>query len=549
MVVRRQKLSTRVIIYCSVLVIALSLVLGCLGYYIYYTRSMSSYRMYIESTLNIVNSSIDADDMRECIRLRKASEQYRQTQQRIDDIKTNTMVSYIYLITPMDINDPSKILYISVAYTPEEYRDNTQKIVQICEPVQEDAFDEEMERVFSDTMFGEKDISYVSNSAGFGNMLTGTKPVVDSEGNTVCLICVDFSMEEIYGTLFDYLLGIILGAVITAVLVLIVIVRKINYTIVNPVRNMALAAQDFVAQSHTVQDPAQLSYKSVEVQRNDEIRLLSDNINNMVSDMIDFMRNLTTVTEDKQRISVEFHVAAQIQDSMIPSLYPAFPERSEFDIYGKVRSCKKMGGAFYDHFFIDKTHLVFFMGDISHTGVSAALMMVITCTIIKDFARLGYGVDKVFSEVNSRISSSNQLAGVKITAFMGIIDIQTGIMSYVNAGGFNPFIKKSGKEFELLPCKTCFELGSMANVPYWGQNIQLVQGDVLFMYTGGLIEASDHKGDVFSQERLSSELNIQIGRKYAIQDLAEAIEQSVLEFMNGKELENDIAMLLFRYLG
>ena len=137
---------------------------------------------------------------------------------------------------------------------------------------------------------------------------------------------------------------------------------------------------------------------------------------------------------------------------------------------------------------------------------------------------------------------------MKITAFMGIIDLETGILTYVNAGHKPPYLKRSGEAFEPLPSRGCFALGSMANVPYWKQSIQLVQGDLLFMYTSGLTDASDRKGETFSDTRLLDTLNGLIGKEYAIESMAGGIENAAADFMDGAPQNKDIAMLLFRYL-
>lgn len=181
-------------------------------------------------------------------------------------------------------------------------------------------------------------------------------------------------MQEIYDTMYTYLIGIIIGTVITATIALLLIISRIKKTIVHPIEEMAEAAGDFVIQSHRVDDPSDLTYHRVEVKNNDEIKFLSDSISNMTSHMIAYMQNLTKVTADKERISAELGVATQIQESMIPKMYPAFPERPEFDIYGHIRSARQMGGAFFDYFFIDNNHFGFFIGDINSTGIPAALM-------------------------------------------------------------------------------------------------------------------------------------------------------------------------------
>lgn len=542
-----KKLSMRVVAYCTALASALCLVLGSVGYYIYYIKTMESYEMYVDSILNIVDSMVDADDMAQCIRTLETSEKYEQTQMLMNDIKTNTMVQFIYIIAPMDEQNIHDVIYVCNAFTEEERINTPEDLVEIGEKVQSDAFPEFMLEVFNETMFENPQVSYISNDAGFGNMLTGTKPVLDSQGNTVCLICVDFSMEEIYSTMYDYILGIVISTIITALLALFIIVSRIKKTIVKPIQEMAAATGDFVQQSHTVQDPSLLAYRRVEVKQQDEIAFLSDSIAGMMSDVVDYMKNLTHVTAEKERISAELNVATQIQQSMIPKIYPAFPERSEFEIYGNILSAKQMGGTFFDYFFIDNEHFGFFIGDIHHTGISAALMMVITRTMIKNYSQLGYDVGKVCQETNNQLRNNNETASMKITVFMGIVDLSTGEMTYVNAGHRVPYIKRSGEKFQRLPARENFPLGSMENVPYWKQSIRLMQGDLLFMYTGGLPDAQDRKGENFSEQRMVEQMDRLVDTRYGIKDLVKGMEQSVQQFTEGIEQEKDIALMLFRY--
>lgn len=546
---KKKKLSQRVVAYCSALAAALCLILGVLGYWIYYENAMKSYKMYIESTLSIVNSMIDADDMRRCLEDLRISDTYQETQLLLDDIKTNTMVEYIYLIEPLDESNPQAVRYVCIAYTEEERLYEPEDIIEIGEPVQADAFSEEMLQVFHDTMFGGAGISYVSNSAGFGNMLTGTRPLKDSEGNTVCLICVDFSMEAIAHTLYEYLFVVLAGTLVTALAALVVIIRRINKTIVEPVRRMAEAAEDFVVQSQTVKDPEKLAYRNVSVKKKDEIRVLSESISHMMADMVSYMRNLTKTAAERERMLAEVNAAAQIQTSMLPGRYPAFPERTEFDIYGKLRLAGQMGGAFFDYFLVDASHLGILAGDMDHTGIPAALMLVIARTIIRNLCRLGYAPDKVFHETNNQLNDSNETAGMKITAFLGILNLETGVLEYVNAGHPAPLLKKAGGGFRPLSARPCFALASMANVPYFKQEVKLVQGDLLVLYTQGLTEAKDRRKEPYSETRLTETMGELAGQVYEVTELQEALEQDVLAYMDGAAQEQDMGMVMMRYLG
>lgn len=136
---------------------------------------------------------------------------------------------------------------------------------------------------------------------------------------------------------------------------------------------------------------------------------------------------------------------------------------------------------------------------------------------------------------------------MKITVFMGIVDLSTGEMTYVNAGHRIPYIKRSGEKFQQLPAKENFPLGSMENVPYWKQSIRLMQGDLLFMYTGGLPDAQDRKGENFSEQRMVEQMDHLVDTRYGIKDLVKGMEQSVHQFTGGIEQEKDIALMLFRY--
>lgn len=546
---QKKKLSIRVAVYCIVLAAALCLVLGGLGYTIYFTKSMDSYKMYIESILTAVNLMVDAEDMEHCIRTLEKSEKYEKLQKQINEIKSETMVSYIYLIKPLAEENIEDIIYVASAFTREEEEFEADELVELGDQVQEYAFPDKMLQIFHKSMFEKPEISYLSNKGEFGYMLTGTMPVLSSEGRAVCLICIDFSMQDIYTTMYDYILCVLAGTLATATVFLFLFIQKINKSIVVPIKSLAKASADFVEQSHRAERPEELTFQKVQVDTRDELEYLSDSISSMMEDTLKYMVNLTRAAADKEKISAELNVAVQIQESMIPSVYPAFPERTELEIYGNMIPAREMSGAFYDYFLIDNTHLGLFIGDVDHKGIPAALMMVITRTMIKNYAQLGYGAAKVCQETNNQLSSSNVSAGMTITAFLGIIDLESGVLHFVNAGHRTPYLKRSGGIFEPLVSKNNFALGSMANVPYWQQSVGLVQGDMLFLYTNGVAGAKDRKGEEFSESRIGVTLNSLIKTEYTVTAIVGKFQEEVAGFLDGGEQESDLAVLLFRYFG
>ena len=168
------------------------------------------------------------------------------------------------------------------------------------------------------------------------------------------------------------------------------------------------------------------------IKTRDEIESLAGSILKMETDINEYIENLTKVTAEKERIGAELDVARHIQSSMLPCIFPAFPERDEFEVYATMTPAKEVGGDFYDFFMVDERHLAIVMADVSGKGVPAALFMVIGKTLIKDHTQPGRDLGEVFSEVNDLLCESNS-EGLFITAFEGVLDLVTRNGSYITS--------------------------------------------------------------------------------------------------------------------
>ena len=249
-------------------------------------------------------------------------------------------------------------------------------------------------------------------------------------------------------------------------------------------------------------------------------------------------------SEERQRISTELDVAAQIQADMLPGIFPAFPEREEFDIYAAMNPAKEVGGDFYDFFMVDDKHLAVVMADVSGKGVPAALFMVIGKTLIKDHTTPGRDLGEVFGEVNDLLCESNN-EGLFITAFEGVLDLVTGEMRFVNAGHEVPFIAKAGGAFEPHKLKPGFVLAGMEGMKYQGGSIQLTPGDKLFQYTDGVTEAANKNNELYGMERLESVLK----KNSALppQQLLSAVKADIDTFVGDAPQFDDITLLCVEY--
>ncbi len=241
----------------------------------------------------------------------------------------------------------------------------------------------------------------------------------------------------------------------------------------------------------------------------------------------------------------ELGLATNIQKHMLPSIFPAFPERQEFDIYALMDPAKEVGGDFYDFFLIDDTHLGLVMADVSDKGVPAALFMMASKIMVQNFALMGYSPKEVLTRVNKQICMNNQ-DEMFVTIWFGILDLETGIITASNGGHEKPILKSPDGHFEVFEDKHNLVVGFFANTPYSEYQIQLEKGSKLFLYTDGVPEARN-AGEQFGMDRTLKTL-----QKYENlnpTDLCKGVVSDVMKYIGDYPQFDDITMLCVEYRG
>lgn len=249
---------------------------------------------------------------------------------------------------------------------------------------------------------------------------------------------------------------------------------------------------------------------------------------------------------DKQQIESELNVATHIQTSMLPRIFPAFPSRKEFDVYAVMNPAKEVGGDFYDFFMVDEDRVAIVVADVSGKGVPAALFMVIAKTLIKDHAQRGASPDVVFTDVNRLLCETND-EGMFVTAWMGVLELSTGHLAYVNAGHNPPLLKRAGGEYDYLRARSGFVLAGMEGVRYRAGSLDLAEGDALFLYTDGVTEATDAEQRLYGEQKLAAVLNA--NRDKNPEALLAAVKSDVDAFVGQAPQFDDITMLNLCYYG
>ena len=282
------------------------------------------------------------------------------------------------------------------------------------------------------------------------------------------------------------------------------------------------------------------------ISKYEEIARLATSIDTMETDMVNYMEHLTTLTADKQRISTELSLATQIQATMMPHIYPAFPDRTEFDIYALMHPAKEVGGDFYDFFLIDEDHLCMVMADVSGKGIPAALFMMASKIILQSCAMLGQSAAEILTKTNEAICSNNQ-AGMFITVWLGILEISSGKLTAANAGHEYPVIKRADGAFEVMKDKHGLVIGALEGVRYREYELQFEPGMKLFLYTDGVPEASDAENRMFGLPRMLSALNAD--KDAGPEKLLNHVLDAMGDFVKDAEQFDDTTMLCLEYRG
>ena len=248
-----------------------------------------------------------------------------------------------------------------------------------------------------------------------------------------------------------------------------------------------------------------------------------------------------------QRLTMELELAKTIQTNMLPSIYPAFPERKEFDVYARTEPAKELGGDFFDFQMIDKDHLALIIADVAGKGIPAAMFMMVSKIIISNMSKnRSHDPAKILKAVNKQIGANNH-ADMFVTLWLGILEISTGLLSAANAGHEYPCLMHKNRDFIHLKDPHGLVLGVMDKTEYRSYDIQLVPGDTLFLYTDGVTEAVNTKNEEFGLERMVDALNLE--HEAPVAKLVDNVRGAITAFTGDAPQADDITMMVLRYFG
>ena len=276
----------------------------------------------------------------------------------------------------------------------------------------------------------------------------------------------------------------------------------------------------------------------VDVRSHEEFAALSDDINSTVDTLKRY------ISDAEARIDAELAFAKAIQHSALPSVFPPFPNRTEIEIWASMDTAKEVGGDFYDFYFVDEDHLAFLIADVSGKGIPAAMFMMTAKTLLKSYAESGMNVSEVLTQANNKLCEGND-AGMFVTVWMGYLNTKTGEVTYANAGHNPPLIRRADGSVEYIKSRPGLVLAGMEGIRYRSNTIQLSQGDILYLYTDGVTEATDLNNELYGESRLLAVLEKE--SNVDVHSMCHLVKADVDAFAGKAPQFDDISMLSLQY--
>ena len=386
--------------------------------------------------------------------------------------------------------------------------------------------------------------AYITDTQEYGWLCSAGVAIKDENGRVVGHSMADISMEAVMNDRQAFLIRICLVMLSVTTLLVLIFIGLVNRVVIKPINSLAAAAVSYVEDKKKAGGKdGRSALEKLEIHTGDEVENLCTALRQMEQDINGYIENITAITAEKERIGAELSVATQIQASMLPCIFPAFPERSEFDIYATMTPAKEVGGDFYDFFLVDPDHLAIVIADVSGKGVPAALFMVITKTLIKNHVQLGESPGQAFTAVNQTLCENNE-AGLFVTAWMGLLTISTGDLVYTNAGHNPPLLGRAEGSFEYLKMRSGLVLAGMEGIIYKEAQLKLESRDTLYLYTDGVTEATDIYEKMYGEKKLQTYLNSHQGEE--LESILHGIKADLDLFAKGAPQFDDITMLILR---
>lgn len=345
--------------------------------------------------------------------------------------------------------------------------------------------------------------------------------------------------EDYYSNLKSSFVLIVLSTSVLVLLLLFFIFRRIirlSDSVVNPIIQLTRDVNEFASGNLD---------KRVKLESHDEIQNIAESFNSLAQNLQDNIRALSEVSEQKKRLDAEVNVVNEILMNYLPDNF-SIAEKKGFDLFAKEYPSKSSGGDFYDFYLLDDDHLVVSIGDVSGRGVPSALFMMTSKAVIKSFCNMNSerDLENILYKVNNRLHEHNS-EQMYVALFIGIIELSSGRMSYVNAGHYAPYVYRaeSSSGSFLIDGSIDSIMALNPNVSFHTFETIINPGDMLYMYTDGITSEISRNGEKFGEDRLAASVLKAREDNLSSKEIVESSYHAAVNFIGRDEFSDDIALL------
>ena len=521
-----KKLANGTIRRMFMLALVLILGIGAAVASIFWEQDLQMYSDFAFSYTRMAADVIDGDRIQGYIETGETDGYYDEIKRMLDGMAGSAGLRYLYVVIPQE----NGLLYVWDAQ-PEH---SSRPLLDLWE------YSSDYPRNAAEDAYNEGEEQFRAYRYKDMDLATAISPLKDSEGNTVAIVAADMLIPRIREGITKVLANVVAAVCVIMALAMAIYYYSVRRQIIRPLETLKEAV------SGLVENLDRKESVKIDIHTGDEIETVARSIEEMDEKLRSYIDENSRITAEKERVNTELALATRIQADMLPNIFPAFPERTDFNIYACMTPAKEVGGDFYDFFFVDHDHMALVMADVSGKGVPAAMFMMMVKSMIQTQVMSGHSPKEVLENVNQLICSNNK-EDMFISVWIGIVDLKSGILTASNAGHEYPVFKKPDGAFEIVKDKHGFVIGGVEGMKYTEYELLMEPGAKLFVYTDGVPEATDRHFDLFGMDRTLTALNSAADGD--AEYILHAVEDAVADFVGKAEQFDDLTMLCFEFKG
>ena len=522
---KRMKLTTKAILGL-IFVLAFIVVFVCIGITWRYVKDFDDSHYGTAITLTHTASEyIDGDKAIGYYENGETDDYYQQVQDFLQLLRSEGDLDRLYVFVPAE-ND-----YVTI------WDADSKIALGVRQPFEGEYKESALSSLSGDS--GED--GYLNTNDGNKLVITAFAPIRDKSGEPVALVAAEFKGESIIIKIVEFNLATLGIVFISGIIPIIIFFNKTKKGVLLPIKLLNSAAKQMVGDLESERPVLP------DIHTGDEIEELSDSFGQMNVELRDYIRQLNLATAEKERIGAELNMAKDIQAAQLPSDFPAFPDRREFDVYASMTPAKEVGGDFYDFFLVDDDHLAMVIADVSGKGIPASLFMMISKILIKNRLKAGDSPSAALEKVNNQLIENNIKPKQFVTVWMAVLELSTGKGTAANAGHEHPVFKRADGNYELVEYRHSPPVSLVKKMKFREHDFEMKPGDRLFVYTDGVAEAMNLERELYGTDRLLTVLNSDPNA--APRQVLENVTNGINAFVGEAEQFDDITMLSFVYNG